>query len=97
MKDENLVTIVIDKKRLETMAKRYDNRIADLHKLREQKCISLHGEWDLGYFEGRSGVFQDMLDAIEQTEEKQTGYIVSVSNPVPRKNDYNTLTTEQLY
>ena len=78
MGNENLITIVIDKERLELMSKRFDERIARLQKLKESGDISTHGNWDLGYFEGRTSVFEDILAGLITPDDKHTGYIKKV-------------------
>lgn len=78
MENKNLITIVVDKERLELMSKRFDERIDRLQKLKESGNISTHGNWDLGYFEGRTSVFEDILAELATPDDKHTGYIKEI-------------------
>jgi hypothetical protein len=52
------------KERLECQIKRTKDRIKELED--NQKNLSRHGYWSLGYFKGRLTVLEDWLDDLEE-------------------------------
>lgn len=52
------------KNRLERRINRNQIRIKDL-KERESN-LSVHGYWDLGYFEGQQSILEDLLDDVKE-------------------------------
>lgn len=57
---------MITKERLERQIYKYKEKLNDL-KSREEH-LSKHGYWDMGYFQGKLSVLEDLLDEIEEEE-----------------------------
>lgn len=63
-KIENLI------KRYERQLKRCQERESDL-KAREEN-LSVHGYWDLGYFGGKTSLYEDVIDELKEVLSQHT-------------------------
>lgn len=62
------------KKKIEHKIKRCNSKIDNL---KSKESLSQYGYWDLGYFEGRKALLEDLLDELNKDDkEKQTQEIV---------------------